>query len=245
MNLFSAQAGLAHERSILEKVISGRSDYEYFIWHCEKSLVVPKSIANKQQFSSASRLLLKDNWPVVLRPSGGDVVPQSPGLINVSMIYRINRNQYNIAKGYNSICGPIISALADMGLDAYCGSVSESFCDGKYNVVVGGKKIAGTAQFCRPVKSQAGDDEYLAVLAQAVVLGNEKLEPLWNIANRFYQYMNIPTRINHDVHVSLAQNSSYLSEEVNIHFTDALTNHLAHAFSKPENKFKRQSHSIT
>ncbi len=47
---------------------------------------------------------------------------------------------------YHLLCEPVRGALQDLGLTTGYGQVAGSFCDGRFNLVHGGKKLAGTAQ---------------------------------------------------------------------------------------------------
>ena len=72
------------------------------------------------------------------------------------------------------------ACLQEYGIAAVTGAARGSFCDGRYNVLVGGRKIAGTAQ--RRVERRGGG----ALLAQATLLVAPDLELITRVVSAFY-----------------------------------------------------------
>jgi lipoate-protein ligase A len=71
------------------------------------------------------------------------------------------------------------AALESMGIFASAQSVEGSFCDGRFNLAVGGRKLAGTAQAWRRVEGRP------MVLAHAVFLIDADPDQLTEAANHF------------------------------------------------------------
>lgn len=204
--LLDAGEGLRREMDLLNTVVSGQTNAGLLIWRCERAIVVPRRLSHKPAFEHARDALDAQGWPVILRETGGDLTPQAPGLINIALAFRQRRVEGAIRDSYLKLCRPLIDALRTMGIEAYCASVKGAFCDGDYNLVVDGRKLAGTAQRWRKLASSTGaaSDEF-AVLAHAVILGDEDLEPLWRMGNEFYRQCELDARIDPSLHVSLAE----------------------------------------
>lgn len=195
--------GLSREMALLSAVANGSMSAGFLIWRCQQSLVVPRSVARKPQFAFAASRMEADGWPVQLRDTGGDLTPQSPGLINVALAFSRQRAPGAIRDSYQTLCRPLIDYLRACGIAAHCASVDGAFCDGDYNLVVDGRKLAGTAQRWRRM-SNGGADEF-AVLAHVVLLCDEPMERLCQAGNRFYQRCALPSHIDDSCHITLAE----------------------------------------
>lgn len=224
--LLSPEQGLQQELELLERVATGRQAMGFRIWRCRRALVVPASVKRKEGFARASRLLERKGWPVIVRKTGGDLVPQSPGLLNVSLAFRQQRGRGSIEETYQALCRPLIAAFGALGIDAYCASVPGSFCDGDYNLVVEGQKLAGTAQRWRRIASS--DEGDFAVLVHAVILCRDDLPELWRITNDFYRHCDIGRYVEFTKHVSV---SDLLSAPDSVS-DPTLMAHLARAISE-------------
>lgn len=124
----------------------------------------------------------------------------------MALAFRSRRSKSAIHDSYQTLCRPLIEHLATLGVSARCASVPGAFCDGDYNLVVDGRKLAGTAQRWRRMQPGAGIHEAeFGVLAHAVLLCDEPLQPLWQAANSFYQYCGLPPHVEPQRHVSLAE----------------------------------------
>lgn len=207
--LYSAEDGLGKEMDLLDAVATGKRQAGFLLWRCQPSLVVPRSLASRPRFPKACNDMAARGWPVVVRQTGGDLTPQSPGLLNVAMVFRQQRQTGSIRDSYLQLCAPLIQALGTLGVDAYCDSVQGAFCDGDYNLVVHGRKLSGTAQRWRRMRTPghpaSGTSGEHAVLAQAVILVDERLNRLWHIGNEFYRACDIDYRIEPQRHIALSE----------------------------------------
>lgn len=137
------------------------------------------------------RATLLPGWPaaaaadaghgqVCVRASGGGVVPQGPGLWNLSLLWpAASATPVDTDRLYAALCAGLAAALARLGLAAAPQPVDGSFCDGRYNLAVGGRKLAGTAQAWRRVGRQR------VVLAHAVLVVEADPAALTQRANDF------------------------------------------------------------
>jgi hypothetical protein len=142
-------------------------------------------------------------WPVYVRPTGGDATPQGPGTLNVSTVFRMNKSENrSLDDIYRWLCEPLISWAGNAGQHAGHGSINRSFCDGRFNVAVEGRKLAGTAQRWRACASRNGD---WAVLAHAIILVDAAIEIGVSAVNRFYGSCGIEDRVDPDTHISFSE----------------------------------------
>ena len=139
------------------------------LWRGEPGLVVPRSCTTLPGWPAAAQA-----HRVRVRASGGGVVPQGPGLLNLSLVWRADTGATAGAPSgteviYRALCEGLASALARLGVVAAPQAVRGSFCDGRFNLAVAGRKLVGTAQSWRRVAGAP------VVLAHAV---SERLQDL-------------------------------------------------------------------
>jgi len=158
---------LTAEQSLLAQAASGQCLAH--LWQAPACLVVPRSYLRFPAFEPAREQFARDGCPVHLRLSGGGLVPQGPGILNLSLAYPVQGTLGTMADTvYLHLCEILRSALATLGIETHWQAVEGSFCDGRFNLAWGpredARKIAGTAQYWR----RAGEQH--VVLAHAVLL---------------------------------------------------------------------------
>ncbi|MNZ51359.1 Octanoyl-[GcvH]:protein N-octanoyltransferase [compost metagenome] len=204
----SADDGLDAERAALEQVFSGQKDTELLFWRPERNaLVMPRRLSRLEGFAEAERLCRDKGWPIALRDTGGEPVPQSPAVLNVALAYAVplgDNEQTRIETAYLRLCQPLCDWLVDMGLDAGLGEVDGAFCDGRYNVNIGGRKLVGTAQRWRRRHS---DGRYV-VLAHGAILMENQREEMVEVVNAFYQACALEDRCRASSHIALDEHSA-------------------------------------
>jgi lipoate-protein ligase A len=200
--LLSPRDGLDRELALLGRVASGDLPWGLLQWRAaEHGLVVPRSTARLERFPEAAGLSAAEGWPVATRESGGGVVPLSPGVLTVAIAFIAP--SIRIEAAFHTLCAPLVEALAAYGVDAQIGWVPGAFCDGAYNLVVEGRKIAGTAQRWRRARLPSGERAD-AVLAHAMLLVDDDLDVLVGAVDRFAVRCGIEApRL--EQHVTLAQ----------------------------------------
>lgn len=136
-----AAEGMARERAML--AAARRS---VLIWQAgANALVVPAYWARRDAVMAAGDRLAAAGWPVLARSSGGGAVPQGPATLNLAIIVPLGAGA-RIENGFELICTIMAEALARFGIETRTGAVDGAFCDGRWNLNVAGKKLAGTAQ---------------------------------------------------------------------------------------------------
>jgi lipoate-protein ligase A len=197
------EAGLKAEQDLLASVCAGEADYGVLFWRPDdRALVMPRRLSRLGGFVEASETLFELGWPVLLRESGGEPVPQSPSTVNIALVYvqpTTDLDKDRIEKAYLRLCQPILDALTQLGGNASLGEVDGAFCDGRFNVNLDGRKMVGTAQRWR--QSQGGKRP--VVLAHgAMLLDDERLEMI-NAVNRFNEMCDLDQRCRAQSHIAL------------------------------------------
>ena len=168
--------GIAAEAEWMEgAAASGRAAAH--LWSGEPALVVPRSCTTLPGWPAAAKA-----HRVLVRASGGGVVPQGPGLLNLSLVWRADADA-GAPSGteaiYRTLCDELVSALAQLGIAAAPQAVQGSFCDGRFNLAVAGRKLVGTAQSWRRMAGVP------VVLAHAVIVVDADPQALTEAANAF------------------------------------------------------------
>jgi lipoate-protein ligase A len=161
---------------------------------------MPRRLSRLPAFDVASRVSADAGWPVLLRETGGEPVPQSSATVNIALVYappRSEGDQGRIETGYQRLCQPICDLLIELGGDASVGEIDGAFCDGRYNVNLNGRKMVGTAQRWR----QSGGRP-VGLVHGALLLDNDRDE-LIAAVNRFNQACGLEQRVRADSHIAL------------------------------------------
>ncbi len=174
------------------------------LWTGQPGLVAPMSYRRHANLEAACAESKARGLPVRLRRSGGGVVPQGPGILNVTLAYPCSGAVGDMAERvYCHLCQVLTNALAGMGVSAIPSSVRGSFCDGRFNLAVnhkgGMRKIAGTAQYWRRGKSSQ------AVLAHALLIVTADPVQLSAQANQFEAALESGRKYDADALTSVAQ----------------------------------------
>lgn len=170
------------------------------LWRGKPALVAPRSHERLPRWAQASAASAAEGWPVQLRESGGGLVPQGPGVLNLSLIWPAGgAGPSGTDAIYRALTDDLAAAFARLGIEARAQPVEGSFCDGRYNLAVGGRKCVGTAQAWRRVDGRP------LVLAHAVIVATADPVVLTDAANRFEAAAGSSRRYRADALTSLAQ----------------------------------------
>ncbi len=199
------EAGLQAELDVLASVCAGASDVGLLLWRpLDQALVMPRRMSHLPGFVEASETLADSGWPVLLRETGGEPVPQSRATVNIALVYAqpaSDPDRDRIETAYRRLCQPILDVLSELGGDASLGEVEGAFCDGRFNVNLGGRKMVGTAQRWR--QSRGGLRP--VVLAHAAMLVDNERYEMAAAVNRFNQICEIEQPVRADSHVALSE----------------------------------------
>ncbi|MGQ7818870.1 lipoate--protein ligase family protein [Metapseudomonas furukawaii] len=198
------EAGLEAERQLLARVHAGEVDGALLCWRpTDRALVMPRRLARLPGFLAAEADCGALGWPVALRDTGGEPVPQSPAVLNVALAVALppeEGERERIEAAYLRLCEPLCDWLRGFGLVPGLGEVPGAFCDGRFNVTLGRRKLVGTAQRWR----RTGDGR-LVVLVHGALLMEDEREAMVEVVNRFYQGCGLDTHCRADSHVALEE----------------------------------------
>lgn len=180
------ESSIHFDENLLQKVGSSELPPTLCLKQDPQCLVVTRREARMEGFERACEILKREGWPVVVRASGGSCVPQGLGMLNLSIIHpRING--WNLDDGYLLLCDLLARLLTSYGIEAETGEVPGSFCDGRYNLQIGGKKLVGTAQ-----RWAGGNRHQAAILAHACLLVDLDLSEVTGRVNQLYRLCHTP-----------------------------------------------------
>lgn len=138
---------LARETAALKIAQASAGTQQCLIWSSSPGLAVARRDTRLPSFDIACQVMAGKGFPVAIRDSGGSAVVQSPGIVNLTMVSSLSSDcERNFSSVYDRLTAPILETLRTMDIPATLGSVHGAYCDGEFNIVAFGKKIAGTAQ---------------------------------------------------------------------------------------------------
>lgn len=197
----TVEAGLQAEQDLLAAVCAGEQPFGLLFWQpTDQALVMPRRLSRLPAFEQASQVSAAHGWPVLLRETGGEPVPQSAATVNIALVYappRSEGDQHRIETGYLRLCQPICDVLTQLGGEASVGEIDGAFCDGRYNVNLNGRKMVGTAQRWR----QSGGRP-VGLVHGAMLLDGDRDE-LIAAVNRFNEACGLAQRVRAESHIAL------------------------------------------
>jgi lipoate-protein ligase A len=197
------EAGLQAEQDLLASVCAGDDNYGLLFWQpSDQALVMPRRLSRLPGFESACEVSAAADWPVLLRDTGGEPVPQSATTINIALVYAPPRSEGDlnrIESGYRRLCDPICQLLDELGGTSSLGEIEGAFCDGRFNVNLDGRKMVGTAQRWR--QSQGGQRP-VGLVHGAMLVDNER-ESMVAAVNRFNEACGLEQRVRAESHIAL------------------------------------------
>ena len=197
------EAGLQAEQDLLASVCAGDAEFGLLFWQpSDRALVMPRRLNRLPGFDHACEVSAAAGWPVLLRETGGEPVPQSAATINIALVYAPPRSEGDLNRietGYRRLCDPISQLLDELGGTASLGEIDGAFCDGRFNVNLDGRKMVGTAQRWR--QSQGGQRP-VGLVHGAMLMDNER-ESMVAAVNRFNEACGLEQRVRAQSHIAL------------------------------------------
>jgi lipoate-protein ligase A len=170
------------------------------LWEGAPGFVVPRSYERLPLFAAARDRSAASGLPVQVRASGGGLVPQGPGVLNLTLVWPADAAAaLDIGGIYQALCGELAAAFAKLGITASPQAVDGSFCDGRYNLAVDGRKLVGTAQSWRRIAGRQ------VVLAHAVIVVDTDPQALTRAANAFERAIESDRHYRPEAITSVAQ----------------------------------------
>ncbi|WP_431768351.1 lipoate--protein ligase family protein [Pseudomonas koreensis] len=197
------EAGLQAEQDLLASVCAGDAEFGLLFWQpSDRALVMPRRLNRLPGFDHACEVSAAAGWPVLLRETGGEPVPQSASTINIALVYAPPRSEGDLNRietGYRRLCDPICELLDELGGASSLGEIDGAFCDGRFNVNLDGRKMVGTAQRWR--QSQGGQRP--VGLVHGAMLVDDERESMVAAVNRFNETCGLEQRVRAASHIAL------------------------------------------
>ncbi|RVD79000.1 lipoate--protein ligase family protein [Pseudomonas koreensis] len=197
------ETGLQTEQDLLASICAGDAEFGLLFWQpSDRALVMPRRLNRLPGFERACQVSAAAGWPVLLRETGGEPVPQSASTINIALVYAPPRSEGDLNRietGYRRLCDPICELLDELGGSSSLGEIDGAFCDGRFNVNLDGRKMVGTAQRWR--QSQGGQRP--VGLAHGAMLVDNERESMVAAVNRFNEACGLEQRVRAESHIAL------------------------------------------
>ena len=100
------------------------------------------------RIAQAAQAAEADGWPAFLRIGGGSAVLLDEGTLSFGAT-RPCRDLTTLVRNFHELAAGAVAALRRLGLPAEFGAAPGSYCEGPYDIVVRGQKVAGVAQAIR------------------------------------------------------------------------------------------------
>jgi len=144
------QQAVDRDGALLEAMFSKQScGTRIRLWTNTPCVVLPYNQVKDKSLDRASEAAAARGYAVALRRTGGSAVIHRPGILCISLLETTVVDQARRGNLYAPLLDIICSILKELGIESEYGNVADSYCDGKYNVRVGSRKIAGTAALVR------------------------------------------------------------------------------------------------
>lgn len=194
---------LAHERAMLAAA-DGGPGMSWSLWRTGTCIVVPRSHTVRPGFEDAVAASAARGYPVHVRDTGGGAVVQGAGVVNLSMVFSIGPDvRERIGTSYRVLCEPVMAMLRARGIEGAFRSIPGTMCDGIYNIVVGARKLAGTAQRWRGLgRGRPGEH---AVLAHLALFSDLDHAAAAAAINALYADIGIDSGIEASTHINWAE----------------------------------------
>lgn len=150
--------------------------------------------ARLPELTQAVQWLRAQSLPVFSRISGGSAVLLDPGCISFA-VAKPCRDLTSWEQNFRQMTQGVITALRQLGFDAGFGRAVGSYCEGPYDLVVDGRKIAGVAQAIRGGFA----------LISGMVLVTQDPVATTGLLQEFYRRAGSDRRLNPDAVTSLGQ----------------------------------------
>lgn len=201
----TTEQGLQAELGLLTAVCEGRCKDGVLFWQpTDHALVMPRRMERFTGFAEGAAAAQALGWPVLLRETGGEPVPQSAATLNVALVYAAPRAEGDLnrlERAYLRLCEPLCDVLERLGGMASLGEVPGAFCDGRYNVNLDGRKWVGTAQRWRQSRYHGGP----VVLVHGAVLMHDQRAAMVAAVNAFNQGCDLPQRCLAESHIAFEE----------------------------------------
>lgn len=172
-----ALASFALDDTLCEAVGKKQSPAVARSWVHDKTIVLGIQDGRLPALREGIEFLKAGGWNVIVRNSGGLAVVLDEGIYNLSLILHEKENSLSIEKGFETMVAFLRTLLAPYGIHFETGEIVGSYCPGRYDLSVNGKKFAGISQ--RRIRGGVATQVYICTSGS----GSDRA----HIIERFYQ----------------------------------------------------------
>lgn len=195
----NGEAAIVEDERRLDALLDDQRAAEYArLWTNSRCLVTTRRFARMERFAEAAAASSARGWPVFIRASGGTTVVHRPGILNFSLYDIARTGTVDINTRFERFTRRLTAGFAAIGVAAETGWVAGSYCDGRFNIVSVGQKIAGTACL---VRKRGG---WLGVLAHAAISIDGDTDTDLTAITEFERALGLEPRYAPDSHTNLA-----------------------------------------
>ena len=184
---------------------------DILFWESHKALAISGRDARLPEAEEAITAVSNSGWPVLTRKSGGSAFPVTSGVLNISILRNYPAGVvHDVDVKYISLTNWLMKALKPLSLSVSVGSTKNAVCDGRYNLMIDGKKFVGTSQQWH--RRPDGSSRHLMHCA---ILVSADTKALVDVVNQFYSIADLNQRsmVLPHVHSNLCEYESSLTVE--------------------------------
>ncbi|MCF6138963.1 lipoate--protein ligase family protein [Pseudalkalibacillus berkeleyi] len=143
---FHALQSFAMDDTLCSTIGSDESPPTVRAWVHQKTVVLGIQDSRLPNLRDGVNFLKSQGYNVIVRNSGGLAVVLDDGVLNLSLILSEKKNKIDIDQGYDAMVYLTQKMLNTYGLSFDTKEISTSYCPGKFDLSINGKKFAGISQ---------------------------------------------------------------------------------------------------
>ncbi|MEM5516347.1 hypothetical protein WNY37_05255 [Henriciella sp. AS95] len=216
---FQAPDGLANEEQIFQQAFgAGAERFRLVFWQQSRCLVVPRRWQSMPGIDAAQTIAAVKGWPVTFRRSGGACVFHGPGVLCVSGILASQHDPAPVDRIYEDFANGLGSAVSSLGVSGVTvGPAPDAPCDGRFNLLVEGRKLAGLA-----MRRRMRDRRTVTLVHACLWLGGPMDAPI-DAINQVESQLGMPGTYRTDACITLAEATAWTGrlDSLSMAFSDA------------------------
>ncbi|MCI5775263.1 MAG: hypothetical protein MR008_02050 [Aerococcus sp.] len=146
------------------------ADAVLHFWPCEPTVFLGMQDSRLPHFHDALAVLQDSAYVPLLRSAGGLAVVGDPEVMNVTLLFRAGNKRPSLDQGYQCLTDLVNQLLRPYHQHVTTGEVAASYCPGRYDLSIAGRKVAGLAQ--RRVGDAIGIYMYISLAGDQAARAN-------------------------------------------------------------------------